>query len=91
VKSVVNPPEFPLSNLLQIPDINPMVEQNKQTAVAFYDLMFNQCKPEEAMDLYAGSATFSIIRMWVMAGKPLLIISTKWRLNIPERRLNLSG
>ena len=31
-----------------------MVEQNKQTAVDFYDLMFNQCKPEEAIDLYAG-------------------------------------
>lgn len=31
-----------------------MVELNKQTAVAFYDLMFNQCQPEEAIDLYAG-------------------------------------
>ena len=31
-----------------------MVELNKQTAVAFYDLMFNQCKPEDAVDLYAG-------------------------------------
>ena len=31
-----------------------MVERNKQTAVDFYDLMFNQCKPEEAIDLYTG-------------------------------------
>lgn len=31
-----------------------MVELNKQNAVAFYDLMFNQCQPEEAIDLYAG-------------------------------------
>ena len=31
-----------------------MVERNKQTAVAFYDLMFNQYKPEEAIDLYTG-------------------------------------
>ena len=31
-----------------------MVEQNKQNAVAFYDLMFNQCKPEEAVDRYTG-------------------------------------
>ena len=31
-----------------------MVERNKQTAVDFYDLMFNQCKPEEANDLFTG-------------------------------------
>jgi predicted SnoaL-like aldol condensation-catalyzing enzyme len=31
-----------------------MVEQNKQKAVAFYDLMFNACKPEEAINLYVG-------------------------------------
>ncbi len=29
-------------------------EQNKQTAQAFYDLMFNQCRPREAIDRYAG-------------------------------------
>ena len=30
------------------------VEANKQNAVAFYDLMFNQCQPAEAMAKYAG-------------------------------------
>jgi predicted SnoaL-like aldol condensation-catalyzing enzyme len=30
------------------------LEQNKQTVTAFYDLMFNQCQPEEAMRLYSG-------------------------------------
>jgi predicted SnoaL-like aldol condensation-catalyzing enzyme len=29
-------------------------EQNKRTAQAFYDLMFNQCRPREAIDRYAG-------------------------------------
>ena len=29
-------------------------EQNKQNAQAFYDLMFNQCKPREAIERYAG-------------------------------------
>jgi predicted SnoaL-like aldol condensation-catalyzing enzyme len=29
-------------------------EQNKQTAMAFYDLMFNQCRPAEAMERYSG-------------------------------------
>lgn len=30
------------------------LEQNKRTVVAFYDLMFNQCRPREAIDRYAG-------------------------------------
>jgi predicted SnoaL-like aldol condensation-catalyzing enzyme len=29
-------------------------EHNKQTAVAFYDLMFNQCKPAEAIERHVG-------------------------------------
>jgi predicted SnoaL-like aldol condensation-catalyzing enzyme len=30
------------------------LEQNKQTVTAFYDLMFNQAKPGEAIEKYAG-------------------------------------
>ena len=30
------------------------LEQNKQTCQAFYDLMFNQCRPAEAMERYGG-------------------------------------
>jgi predicted SnoaL-like aldol condensation-catalyzing enzyme len=30
------------------------LEQNKQNAMAFYDLMFNQCKPAEAIKKYVG-------------------------------------
>ncbi len=30
-------------------------EANKQTAQAFYDLMFNQCQPREAIERYAGA------------------------------------
>ena len=29
-------------------------EDNKRNVQAFYDLMFNQCKPAEAIDRYAG-------------------------------------
>ena len=30
------------------------LERNKTTVTAFYDLMFNQCKPAEAIETYAG-------------------------------------
>ena len=29
-------------------------ERNRQNVMAFYDLMFNQCRPQEAIDTYAG-------------------------------------
>jgi predicted SnoaL-like aldol condensation-catalyzing enzyme len=31
-----------------------LLEQNKKNVMAFYDLMFNQCKPVEAIENYAG-------------------------------------
>ncbi len=31
------------------------LERNKQTVMAFYDLMFNQSRPREAIERYAGS------------------------------------
>ena len=30
------------------------LQQNRRNAMAFYDLMFNQCQPAEAIDRYAG-------------------------------------
>lgn len=30
------------------------LERNKQLVMAFYELMFNECRPKEAMERYAG-------------------------------------
>lgn len=34
--------------------MNPL-DRNKRNAVAFYDLMFNQCRPGEAVEAYVGA------------------------------------
>jgi predicted SnoaL-like aldol condensation-catalyzing enzyme len=31
-----------------------ILQHNKETVIAFYDLMFNQCQPAEALTRYAG-------------------------------------
>ena len=36
--------------------MNDRLEQNKDTVKSFYDLMFNQCKPAEAIEKYAADA-----------------------------------
>jgi predicted SnoaL-like aldol condensation-catalyzing enzyme len=36
--------------------MDPRLERNKRTVTAFYDLMFNQCRPAEAIERYAGDA-----------------------------------
>ena len=43
-------------------------DQNKQTAQAFYDLMFNQCQPRQAIEQYAG-ATYTQHNPGVADGK----------------------
>jgi predicted SnoaL-like aldol condensation-catalyzing enzyme len=48
------------------------LERNKANAKAFYDLMFNQCQPEEAMARYAG-ATYTQHNPGVGDGKQAFI------------------
>ena len=36
--------------------MNQPLDRNRRSAIAFYDLMFNQCRPAEAMALYAGDS-----------------------------------
>jgi predicted SnoaL-like aldol condensation-catalyzing enzyme len=48
------------------------LERNKRNVVAFYDLMFNQCKPAEAIRQYAG-ATYIQHNPHVADGKQAFI------------------
>src|SRR4029453_9258309 len=47
-------------------------EQNRQNAMVFYDLMFNQCRPREAMARFAG-ATYTQHNPHVADGKEAFI------------------
>jgi predicted SnoaL-like aldol condensation-catalyzing enzyme len=48
------------------------LERNKKTVMAFYDLMFNQCKPAEAIQRYAGD-TYTQHNTHVADGKQAFI------------------
>ena len=49
-----------------------ILERNKRNVVAFYDLMFNQCKPAEAIQQYTG-ATYIQHNPHVADGKEAFI------------------
>jgi predicted SnoaL-like aldol condensation-catalyzing enzyme len=51
-----------------------LLKQNKRTVTSFYDLMFNKCKPAEAIERYAGDA-YKQHNPMVADGKQAFIIA----------------
>ena len=62
-------------------------ERNRQNAMAFYDLMFNQCEPARAMAQYAG-ATYTQHNPHVADGKePFIAYFIRMALEYPGKRV----
>ena len=59
--------------------MNDRLERNKKIVLDFYDLMFNQCKPAEAIEKYAGD-TYTQHNPHVADGKRGLhfVLQTEW-------------
>ena len=62
-------------------------EQNKQNAVAFYDLMFNQNQPAEAMQKYSGAEYIQHNPMVADGKQPFIDYFEKMAREYPGKRV----
>ena len=66
-------------------------EQNKQSAQGFYDLMFDECRPAQAIERYAGAEYIQHNPASVTASRRSSTISNGWRSSIQVSGSSSSG
>ncbi len=66
------------------------LEANRSTVVAFYDLMFNQCQPAEAIRRHVG-ATYTQHNPTVPDGKDAFIAYFGWPASTGQARRVSAG
>jgi predicted SnoaL-like aldol condensation-catalyzing enzyme len=68
--------------------VNQNLDNNKRNAMAFYELMFNECKPAEAIERYAGD-TYTQHNTHVADGKQAFIsYFERMALDYPGKRVS---
>jgi hypothetical protein len=68
------------------------LKTNKKNVMTFYDLMFNQNNPAEAIKRYVGEVfTFSTIQQWLMVRRLSLSTLREWQKCILTSAFTLSG
>jgi predicted SnoaL-like aldol condensation-catalyzing enzyme len=68
--------------------VNQSLDNNKRNAIAFYELMFNECKPREAIERYAGD-TYTQHNTHVADGKQAFIsYFERMALDYPGKRVS---
>ncbi len=67
------------------------LERNKANVIAFYELMFNEGRPRDAIALYVGPTISSTTRTWRPVRKASSPISSEWHERIPASAWTSSG